>query len=63
MTERKHKLMEENHHQVEILKQEADMLEKKWMEKKINEVSEWKEKINKKQEHWDHLLQLQREQW
>lgn len=55
--------MEENHHQVEILKEQADMLEKKWLEKKNTEVSEWKQKINKKQQHWQHIVELQRDQW
>lgn len=60
-TERKMKLQEENHTQVEQLKEQADNLEKKWLKEKENEVYKWKETIQKKREHWDHYVSHQRE--
>ncbi len=51
-TERKQKDLEENHHQVELLKEKADQLEKTWQERKHHNVAEWKEKQHKQQEHW-----------
>ena len=51
--ERKKKMMEENHHEVEVLKEQADKLEQKWQSRKVCEVNEWKDKISKKQECWE----------
>lgn len=46
------KTLEDNHHQVELLKEQADQLERNWKEKKSCDVAEWKEKVCKQQEHW-----------
>ena len=51
--ERKKKMIEENHHEVEVLKEQADKLEQKWQSRKVCEVNEWKDKISKKQECWE----------
>ena len=55
--------MEENHQQVEELKQEADKLEKQWHKKKVCEMEEWKEKTQKKIQHWQDHLEHKKEAW
>ena len=59
--ERQAKLHEENHHQVEQLKEQADNLEKKWQKVKENGVWRWKETIQKKREQWDQFVSQQKE--
>lgn len=55
--------MEENHQQVEVLKQEADKLEQEWQKRKVSEMMEWKEKTQKKIQHWQDHLEHQKEAW
>lgn len=53
--------MEENHKEVEELKEQADKLERSWLEKKNHEVTEWKQKFHRQQEHWQHHLEHHKE--
>ena len=61
-TERRKKLVEENHHQVELLKDKADQLERYFKEKKTQDVSEWKEKVHRQQENWKQHLEHQKDE-
>ena len=61
--ERRKKVMEENHQQVEELKLEADKLEQEWQKRKVCEMVEWKEKTQKKIQHWQHHLEHKKEAW
>lgn len=48
-------------HQVEVLKEQADQLEKKWRQRKESQVVLWREKIHREQEHWKYHIDHQME--
>ena len=50
-------LHEQTCQEAEELKNQADEHEKLWREKKQHEVTAWRERIHREQEHWQHDLQ------
>ena len=60
---RRCKAMMEIHQHVEELKQEADKLEQEWHKKKLCRMMAWREKTEKKIQHWQHRLENNKEAW
>ena len=55
--------MVEIHEHVEELKQEADKLEQEWQKKKLCGMMDWREKTQKKIQHWQQRVEHNRETW
>ena len=53
MIERKNKILEENHQQVEQLKEEADKFENHWKEIHDSQLMDCREKMKKQHELWN----------
>lgn len=51
--EKKQKILEKNHLQVQQLREEAEKFEKHWRQVQNNQVNECRQSMKKQQEHWN----------